>query len=230
MTWLGLQVETFHPESRPEGTYGYVDPDENEHLIWLCRSLPETTAPFYARTRTGSCTFTLRSYLKHTCTLLGNIATQDATTYLPRTKTHAMKLTYKKARQAQRTQEQFQERLGVGQSYDPRNQRELAANIFAAELLMPLERVKTLYLRERIAPTGLAATFFVSPLALLNRLAELLKHPQKPSVQEETAKVTVPKRDTTYDTFQQAAIEAPTPALIVAGTWKWQDEHTYRTR
>ena len=39
-------------------------------------------------------------------------------------------------------QEQLQEMLGIGVSYDPRSERELMANIFAAELLMPLERVR----------------------------------------------------------------------------------------
>ncbi len=215
VTWLGLQVETFHPESRPEGTYGYVDPDENEHLIWLCRGLPETMRRFTLAHELGHallhCAPTSNIH-----TLLGNIATQDAT-HIPSHEDPCYEADVQEGSTSVADQEQFQERLGIGQSYDPRSQRELAANIFAAELLMPLERVKTLYLRERIAPTRLAATFFVSPLALLNRLAELLKHPQKPSAQEDVEKVLPRKSGTTYDTFQQAAIEAPTPALIVAG-------------
>src|SRR5450432_794570 len=44
--WLGLRIETFHPDDEPEGTYGYVDPDESENLIWLCRDLPETLRRF----------------------------------------------------------------------------------------------------------------------------------------------------------------------------------------
>ena len=47
-------------------------------------------------------------------------------------------------------EQQFQEALGIGQSYDPRSQRELAANFFAAELLLPFERIRTLYLLERV--------------------------------------------------------------------------------
>ncbi len=215
VTWLGLQVETFHPESRPEGTYGYVDPDENEHLIWLCRGLPETMRRFTLAHELGHallhCAPTSNIH-----TLLGNILAQD-TTHIPSHEDPCYEADVQEGSTSVTDSEQFQERLGIGQSYDPRSLRELEANIFAAELLMPLERVKTLYLIERIAPTRLAATFFVSPLALLNRLAELLKHPQKPSVQEDSTKVTVPKVSKTYDTFQQAAIEALTPALIVAG-------------
>ncbi len=215
VTWLGLQVETFHPESRPEGTYGYVDPDENEHLIWLCRGLPETMRRFTLAHELGHallhCTPTSNIHA-----LLGNLAPQEVTD-TPSFEDPCYEADVQEGSTSVTDQEQFQERLGIGQNYDPRSQRELEANIFAAELLMPLERVKTLYLRERIAPTRLAATFAVSSLALLNRLAELLKHPQKPSIQEDMAKVATPKKNTTYDTFQQAAIEAPTPALIVAG-------------
>ncbi len=215
VTWLGLQVETFHPDSRPEGTYGYVDPDENEHLIWLCRGLPETMRRFTLAHELGHallhCTPTSNIH-----TLLGNIATQDAI-HTPTHEDPCYEVDVQEGSTSVTDSEQFQERLGIGQSYDPRSQRELAANIFAAELLMPLERVKMLYLIERIAPTRLATTFAASSLALLNRLAELLEHPQKPSAQEDTPKVTAPKIGKAYDAFQQAAIEAPTPALIVAG-------------
>ena len=215
VTWLGVQIETFHPESRPEGTYGYVDPDENEHLIWLCRGLPETMRRFTLAHELGHallhCTPTSNIH-----TLLGNLAQQDVID-TPSFEDPCYEVDVQEGSTSTTDQEQFQERLGIGQSYDPRSQRELEANIFAAELLMPLERVKTLYLKERITPMHLTAIFSVSSLALLNRLAELLKHPPKPSTQEDTAKVNIPKRSTTYDTFQQAAIEAPTPALIVAG-------------
>ncbi|GAC1431281.1 MAG: UvrD-helicase domain-containing protein [Ktedonobacteraceae bacterium] len=217
--WLGLQVETFHAESRPEGTYGYVDPDENEHLIWLCRGLPETTRRFTLAHELGHALLHCAT-TSHIHTVLGDIlttiATQDATR-TPSNEDHCHKSDVQDGSTSATDQEQFQERLGIGQDYDPRSQRELAANIFAAELLMPLERVKTLYLIERIPPTHLATTFAVSPLALLNRLAELLKHPQKTAIQEDIPKVALSKSSKIYDTFQQAAIEAPTPALIVAG-------------
>ncbi len=235
VTWLGLQVETFHPASRPEGTYGYVDPDENEHLIWLCRSLPETLRRFTLAHELGHALLHCAP-TSNIDALLGNIATQDAI-HTPFNEDPCYEADVQEGSTSATDAEQFQERLGIGQSYDPRSQRELAANIFAAELLMPLERVKTLYLIERIPPTRLATTFFVSSLALLNRLAELLKRPQKPSIQEATPKVATPIRSKTYDTFQQTAIEAPTPALIVAGpgsgktsTLIGRVEHTVHTR
>ncbi len=49
-------------------------------------------------------------------------------------------------------EENVQEILGLGHSYDPRSQRELAAKKFAAELLLPFERIRILYLLERISP------------------------------------------------------------------------------
>src|SRR5450759_3253463 len=39
VSWLGLHVESFHPNDYPRGTYGFLEPGED--LIWLCRSLPE---------------------------------------------------------------------------------------------------------------------------------------------------------------------------------------------
>src|SRR5438874_593082 len=44
VAWLGLHVETFHPNDYPVGTYGFLEPDED--LIWLCRDLPETLRRF----------------------------------------------------------------------------------------------------------------------------------------------------------------------------------------
>ena len=71
-------------------------------------------------------------------------------------------------------QDQVEEQLGIGISYDPRSQREIAANVFAAELLMPLERLRTLYLSAETPASELAAIFGVSRTALLNRLSVFL--------------------------------------------------------
>lgn len=46
VSWLDLDVATFSPTDYPQGTYGFVDPDEDENLIWLCRDLPETLQRF----------------------------------------------------------------------------------------------------------------------------------------------------------------------------------------
>src|SRR6266581_351716 len=42
--WLGLEIATFHPDDYPQGTYGFVEPEEN--LVWLCRDLSETLRRF----------------------------------------------------------------------------------------------------------------------------------------------------------------------------------------
>ena len=236
VAWLGLQIETFHPENLP-GTYGYVDPDE-EHLIWLCRGLPETLRRFTLAHELGHallhCTTT-----SHVNALLGDIPTTIAKQdyeFTPSDEDPCREIDVQEGSATLMDQEQFQEQLGIGQSYDPRSQRELAANIFAAELLMPFERVRMLYLIERIPPTSLTTTFHVSTIALLNRLAELIKHPKKASTQKAIPEGMPQKSHKTYDTFQQAAIEAPTPALIVAGpgsgktsTLIGRIEHTIQT-
>src|SRR5207302_5921252 len=113
--------------------------------------------------------------------------------------------------------EKYQQALGIGQSYDPRSQRELAANFFAAELLLPFERIRTLYLLERVPPERLANIFGVSPAALLNRLAGLLKAPRTTIAQVQNVEQAPAPAKKRYDEFQQAAIQTSTPALIVAG-------------
>ncbi len=218
-TWLGLHVESFHAESRPAGIYGYVDPDENERLIWLRRGLLDPIRRF-----------TLAHELGHALlhcpptpqmnTLLGNATMITATEeyVVSRADPDMCKETDVEESATNRTdQAQFQERLGVEQRYDPRSQRELAANMFAAELLMPLERVQTLYVVEQVPPASLAARFQVSPVALLNRLVELLNPVETAPTPQAAPVLSSPKSSKRYDAFQQAAIEAQTPALIVAG-------------
>lgn len=213
--WLGLYVETFRPETRPEGTYGYVDPDENEHLIWLCRGLPETLRRFTLAHELGHTLL----HCPHTTqmnALLGKELALPSQQH-PSNEDPCSETDVQEESLGMADSEQFQERLGIGASYDPRSQRELAANMFAAELLMPLARIRTLYLVEQVPPPSLAVRFAVSSAAMLNRLAELPKRPLKVSSPSEN-KVATEKRDKkTYDEFQQAAIEAQTPALIVAG-------------
>jgi superfamily I DNA/RNA helicase len=115
-------------------------------------------------------------------------------------------------------EERLQDRLGTGQSYDPRSLREQAANMFAAELLMPRERLRALYLDERVEPATLSDRFGVSLTALLQQLTSLLK-PVPLEVETDVAPLpqTQPAVRKPFDDFQHAAIAAPTPALIVAG-------------
>jgi DNA helicase II / ATP-dependent DNA helicase PcrA len=223
--WAGLNVETFHPSDYEKGVHGFVDPDEDENLIWLRRDLREA----FRR-------FTLAHELGHTILHChGGKRLSQLTQQRPMTGSLSMPYQELPALpEPSRTdpcadndiqedmtsifdQEQFQESLGIGQSYDPRSQRELAANIFAAEILLPRDRLLAYYTPEGIDPHTLPSRFGVSQLAFLNRLAGMLKPAPLVSnteVQDRTEKPTAKKR---YDEFQQAAIEAPTPALIVAG-------------
>jgi DNA helicase-2/ATP-dependent DNA helicase PcrA len=216
--WLGLQIATFHPDDYAQGTYGFIDPDEDEQLIWLCRDLPETLHRFTLAHEIGHAVLHCR-HNAHIDALLGPLATALIPDLSREDPCHDDDIQEKMT--ALMDQEQFQETLGVGESYDPRSQRELAANIFAAELLMPVERLRTLYIQDALPASNLPATFAVSNAALLNRLAGFLKapadiappHSEPHSPPEQPSSVTQKR----YDEFQQAAIEAQTPALIVAG-------------
>ncbi|PZW22547.1 DNA helicase-2/ATP-dependent DNA helicase PcrA [Thermosporothrix hazakensis] len=210
--WLDLSVATFYPGDEPEGTYGYVDADEDEQLIWLCRDMPETLRRFTLAHELGHVVLHCR-HEGRIQKLMAPLREQIAHFHLPA-------LSRNDPCQEQDVTDALagQDLLHdtVGMEYDPRSQRELAANLFAAELLMPLERVRTLYIQEQVAPQTLAARFGVSTGALLNRLAELMQEPIiEPASPGETAASTAAKKR--YDEFQQAAIQAATPALVVAG-------------
>ncbi len=235
VTWLGLDIATFHPNDQPKGTYGFMDADEDEHLIWLCQDLSETLRRFTLAHELGHALLHC-AHTEHIQTILGTIGplllkefSQQQLPELSRTDP-CQENDIQEEIDGRSTQEHLQELLGTYNRYDPRSQRELAANIFAAELLMPLERVQALYLTEDIAPGTFASRFGVSNAALLNRLAGLLQnvgtdlpgtpetifettfnHNPSPVVETRTAE------KKTYDAFQQAAIETDTPALIVAG-------------
>src|SRR5713226_8450823 len=224
-SWLGLEIATFHPEDYPEGTYGFLEPEEN--LIWLGRNLPETLRRFTLAHELGHAILHRQvshehiafNHLQPVLEAGQGVSREDpCQTYDIREEVTG--LIY---------QEQAEELLGIGLSYDPRSQRELAANIFAAELLMPLERVRELYLTREVPADQLASVFDVSNAAMLNRLAGLLREKREiiagQAELEESelggplarrpAEATLPQKQ--YDEFQKAAIEAPTPALIVAG-------------
>lgn len=221
IAWLGIHVETFYPQDYPQGTYGFIDPDEDEALIWLCRDLPETFRRFTLAHELGHAllhcrgsqnlqTFLLQTDSQHT--------NQEPLPALPEPSRAdpCNEADVQESMTGLFDQEQFAEALGIGQVYDPRSQREIMANIFAAELLMPLERLQTLYLDPNCAPQTLASRFGVSQAALLNRLAGFMKAPTAPAqTAEQTPQPNAEKKR--YDVYQQAAIEAATPALIVAG-------------
>lgn len=221
VAWLGFSVETFHPDDEPDGTYGYVDPDEDERLIWLRRNLPETLRRFTLAHELGHVILHCHGNQpgEHLPANLNTLLAAWKEQPVPEI-SHADPCHDNDVQESMTgliDQEQFQNALGIGQQYDPRSQREIAANFFAAELLMPFEIVHTRYLEQ--PPASLATTFAVSNAAMLNRLAGMLKTPVTPE-RERKETPPAPTSDTAkkaYDEFQRAAIEAPTPALIVAG-------------
>ncbi len=259
--WLGCEIATFHPDDYPGGTYGFLEP--GEPLIWLCRDLSATLRRF-----------TLAHELGHVV-LHSHISTGHdlpAAASFQLTPANEPGVSADDPCQAQDVREeltnplsqrQAEELLGPGLAYDPRSQRELAANLFAAELLMPLARVWELYIVQGLAPEALAARFNVSLAAMLNRLVGLFSEQparsENPVLSEQDRKdktagtdeaeeprrtlpdakppdlsslrldnppepgrpgrnmTSIRSRMLKNDEFQQAAIEAPTPALVVAG-------------
>ena len=234
--WLGLEITTFDPDDHPKGTYGFLEPGEN--LIWLRRYLPEGMYRFTLAHEIGHAVLHRQVSHRHiSFRLAQSVAVLDPGEEPedPCKEQDVLEsvtdLVFK---------DQVEELLGIGISYDPRSQREVAANFFAAELLMPLERVRTLYLTSETPANELAAIFGVSKSALLNRISVLLTSNKatinrrgdlhgRPMVGDggdsaggsvanthsPSEPILIPKKE--YDEFQQVAIEAPTPALIVAG-------------
>ena len=167
VSWLGLEVATFHPDDYPAGTYGFLE--EGEDLIWLCRDLSSTLRRFTLTHELGHVVLHRNMHLpviERIQALLQNAgidykgASREEPCFAQDVREEVTGLLF---------QETAEEMLGIGVAYDPRSQRELAANLFAAELLMPLERVRALYLSHTISPGKLAGLFDVSQAALLNR-------------------------------------------------------------
>lgn len=200
--WLGLDIATFHPDDYPPGTFGFLEPQEN--LVWLCRNLTPTLRRFTLAHELGHAVLHRES--SSIIDLAVGASPEDPCQTFD-VREEVTGAVY---------QEQVEEALGIGLTYDPRSQRELAANIFAAELLMPRERVRALYLARELSPGKLASVFDVSNAAMLNRLAGLLTESGSTLGKAGTISA-APSPKKQYDEFQQAAIQAPTPALIVAG-------------
>ena len=228
VTWLELHIATFMPGDYASGTYGFIDPDQDEHLIWLCKDLPETLHRFTLAHEMGHAILhcrgnelieVIQAELK--LTLADEAETQHWQRSLMPTRDDPCSIRdIQDDMVAYAEQAYVQEWLGSNHAYDPRSQHELAANAFAAELLMPRERLQTLYLQGLIPPQQLADHFAVSRSALLNRLAELFPPSVGTDVSHPQADTSRPQADASrplYDEFQLKAIEASTPALITAG-------------
>lgn len=222
-TSLGLVIATFGPDDYPRGTYGFLEPGEN--LIWLYRDLKDGIRRFTLAHEIGHAILHRHVDHKHvslrisrTVGVLDPGAASEEKCEEQDVREGVTDLIF---------HDQVEELLGSSIAYDPRSQREIAANVFAAELLMPLERVRALYLSEGISANELADIFGVSKSAMLHRLSALLIADEAIAARGEdrhenldyslSLTETISKPKWAYDEFQQAAIKAPTPALIVAG-------------
>ena len=218
--WLGLYIETFHPADYAVGTFGFMDPDEGEDLIWLCRDLRETLRRFTLAHEIGHAILHCQNgrRLKELSEQFALFAQHNNHGLEPSRADPCGEEDIQEDMGSYQEQERMQAILGAGHNYNPRSERELAANLFAAELLIPAERLYTLYLIDQVPAQTLAAAFGISQAALLNRLARLLLQtsPDQEAEQPPTQKP-APSAKKRYDEFQQAAIEASTPALIIAG-------------
>ncbi|MBV8774756.1 MAG: UvrD-helicase domain-containing protein, partial [Deltaproteobacteria bacterium] len=236
--WLDLEIATFHASDEPEGTFGFLDAKEN--LIWLRRDLPERLRRFTLAHELGHAMLH-REIVPQLQPLFESIYASKAISQDSESASREDPCSTNDVREeviGPLFQEQAEELLGPGVAYDPRSQRELAANIFAAELLMPLERVRELFLARDAQTFQLADMFQVSQSAMLNQLAKLVmgdgesgKEAGDASVPSPQHRPPAPLRNDgqasedggeaswleRYDEFQRAAIEARTPALIVAG-------------
>ncbi len=225
--WQGIEVERFNPMDAPPGTLGWLEPGED--LIWLSMSLDEPVRRFTLAHELGHWVLHRRVGGQNGGALdqPAGCTTEDVEAYPP-------------------AEPGEDELLRPGQSYSPRARRERAADAFAAALLAPLDRVRALLLgtrkRKPMDPEQLAAHFGITLQALLGRLAELLneqqlldtpatksaqqaqppggpqaqagKAPSRTAASSSERSAIVPR---TYDRWQQAAIVAETPALVVAG-------------
>jgi DNA helicase-2/ATP-dependent DNA helicase PcrA len=226
IAWLGLAVEQFNPLDYPPGTLGWLEP--GEELIWLALHLDAPVRRFTLAHELGH-------WVLHRQPESSPSGALDMSSILVGSRLVACTDEDVEAYVVASALED--EMLAPGQSYSPRARRERAADAFAAELLAPLERVRTLFLgtpeRPALAPDDLAAYFGITRKALLGRLTELLE--ERPQQAEEaaigrkesvatsasalnaTAAVGPAAAQKASDLYQQAAIEAPTPALVVAG-------------
>jgi DNA helicase-2/ATP-dependent DNA helicase PcrA len=209
--WQGVVVERFNPADEPPGTLGWLQPGED--LIWLSETLDEPVRRF-----------TLAHELGH-WVLHRRLGGQPSGALLSAPEGHAG-CTAEDVEAYLAAGLVEDELLRPGQSYSPRARRERAADAFAAALLAPLDRVRALLLgtpqREPLDPERLADHFGITLQALLGRLAELLREQPPEEKKAPAARPASPAErpasaPRSYDPWQQAAIVAAPPALVVAG-------------
>src|SRR5437016_12267825 len=123
---LALEVETFHPNDYPQGTYGFLEPGED--LIWLCRDLSSSLHRFTLAHELGHAVLHRDTdYGKqwHQWRRVGINLTSTLQNVPELSRADPCQQPDVQEEVAGRSeQEQWQEVLGIGQSYDPRSERE----------------------------------------------------------------------------------------------------------
>jgi DNA helicase-2/ATP-dependent DNA helicase PcrA len=227
VAWQGIAVERFHPVDYPPGTLGWLEPGED--LIWLGMFLDEPVRRFTLAHELG------HWILHRRASGLAGGGPGAAPLAAPASYPACTDEDVEAYLDGGLLEDEL---LRPGQSYSPRARRERAADAFAAELLAPLDRVRALFLGTaqypRLGPEHLAGHFGITLKALLGRLVEVLHTYPAGGAQEEPDAALAEKRREVFrasanalarvagpakshDPWQQAAIAASTPALIVAG-------------
>ena len=215
VAWQGVAVERFNPVDHPHGTLGWLEPGED--LIWLSMTLAEPVRRFTLAHELGHWVLHRHAGLSASGPLsIAPALTADGGAACTDDDVEA----YLDGGWLE------DEMLRPGQSYSPRAMRERAADAFAATLLTPLDRVRTLFLgtpdQAPLEPEHLADHFGITLKAMLGRLAELLHESPAGTANSTPMSAAPPTKSApspakSYDPWQQAAITAPTPALVVAG-------------
>ena len=226
---LGLEVTTFAPELHP-GTLGFLEPGED--LIFLRAGLSEPVRRFTLAHELG------HAVLHRSSGTAATLASQLTGAANPPAPLDSCDLNDLEA--PLDLAGLSDETLRPGQAYSARARRESEANAFAAALLLPADRLRSIYLASRegerlgmrpaVPARALAERFGVSEDAVLRRLSALLTPGYDQVEQVAAAAETEAAEDDAHvatrghgagrdalDEDQRTAAQSATPALIVAG-------------
>ena len=221
---LGLQVALFHPETRREGTYGWLEPGEN--LIFLRQDLSEPVRRFTLAHEIGHAVLHRAGGIEK---LPGPLVAPSPDLFMPDSGPGCEGSDLDAPLAALAPGEEI---LRPGEAYSARAQRESEANAFAAILLLPQDRLLASYLaraRQHGAFGGrrlgsitrsLAREFHVSEDVVLRSLTALLQSGMAPATEQEevpTAELRYTGHPVELDPSQREASIVKAPALIVAG-------------
>jgi DNA helicase II / ATP-dependent DNA helicase PcrA len=223
---LGLQVALFHPTARREGTFGWLEPGEN--LIFLRQDLSDPVRRFTLAHEIGHAVLhRATTGLEKVSGVFAALPSQDL--LMPETSRGCEVGDLDAPLVALATGEEI---LRPGEAYSARAERESEANIFAASLLLPEDRLLARYLsrgRQQTAFEGsrrgaitrkLAREFGVSEDVVLRSLAAMLQPgalAAKELAGSPAAKIDGPTYGVQLDIGQRQAATAEAPALIIAG-------------